>query len=377
MKKHNTRKIKVLHIVGRMDRGGVELVLMNILRYIDKEKICFIFLCYEDKVYDYEDEIIKLGAKIIRIPAPRDVGLVRYLNNFRRIVRIENIDIVHAHNYSMVPILAAKLSGVKLRLAHSHTTGVEYIPGRLKRLNILLSKKIISTLSTSRLACEVEAGKYMFGKKSFRILHNGIIINNFLFSDIKRKVIRKNLNLPAKSVVIGHVGRMVPVKNQKFIIKIFKEYLNLNPNSYLLLVGDGKQRLENEEYVRKLKLSNRVRFLGSRDDIGDIYSAMDIFIFPSLNEGLGLTLVEAQANGLNSVASDSVPASSKLTNGVEFFSLSEGADAWALKLYNKIDTSRFDESVSMRLGPYNITNSVKEVENLYLEIYRDKNETKL
>lgn len=366
MKTNSMKKITVLHVIERMNRGGVETVAMNILRHIDNNRFSFVFLCAEGKKYDYEDELIALGAKIIRAPGPRDAGLMTYLKNFKRIVNSENIDIVHAHNHSMYPLIAATYSGVKSRIYHSHTTGVESSGGLGKQFHIYLSKLIINILSTDRVACGIEAGKYMFGDRPFMTFHNGIILEDFYFSIDNRRMIRRDYNISDSAIVIGHIGRMVPVKNQKFVIEIFKEYLKLKTNSYLLLVGNGEQKVENEEYAKKHMVEGKVKFLGSRGDVNALYSAMDLFILPSMSEGLPVTLIEAQANGLESLASDTVSETANITGGVEFYSLKKGAIEWANKI-NSMDLARFDARKTLKQTPYNMKIGVKDMEKLYLE----------
>ncbi len=358
----------VLHVIGSLDRGGAETFLMNVLRNINKDEIQFVFLCYGNESFDYEDEVVSLGAKIIRTTHPKYAGFIRHIKNIRRIINDENIDIVHVHTpyISMFSLIAAKQTGVVSRITHSHATKLGANSSLVKRVYILLSRATISLLSTDRVACEEEAGKALFSDKPFSVIHNGIVLDSFQFSKDSRNKIRRSYNIPDSATVIGHIGRMVPVKNQKFIIEVFEQYLKLVPDAYLLLVGEGDQKAENEQYAKKYKISERVKFLGSRGDVGVLYSAMDLFIFPSLHEGLGMVLIEAQANGLKSLASNTVPESVKLTSGVEFYPLTKGAKAWASKL-GSMDLSRFDARKTLEQSPYNMAIGVKDIERLYID----------
>jgi len=284
-------------------------------------------------------------------------------------MREENIDIVHAHSNMVLSLIAAKLAGVKARLAHAHITGTENVPSAGKRLIIFISKIIVNLFCTDRVACGEDAGRYLFGSRSFTTIYNGIVLDNFSFSELNRSKIRKELNLSESATVIGHIGRMVPFKNQKFLIDVFVQYLKLNPSSYLLLIGGGYQRHENEQYAKTYNVAERVMFLGNRDDANMFYSAMDAFVLPSTNgEGLGMVVVEAQANGLRSLVSDKVPKEVKLTKGVEFLSLDEGAQSWAKKLSSISSTSRFDALKTLQHTPYNIELGVKDVEEIYSQV---------
>lgn len=371
MKKTVINKIKILHVHAGMNHGGVEATAMNILRHIDRERFSFVFLCLDGRKYDHEDELVKLGAKIVRTPAPRSMGLVNYIKAIRQIMREEKIDIVHAHSNMVLSFIAAKSAGVKARIAHSHTTGTETVPGIPKKILIFISKIIINLLSTCRIACSNEAGTYLFGSRPFVTYSNGIILDNYRFSKKNRIAIRKGLTIPDDATVIGHVGRMVPVKNQTFLIQIFEHYLKLAPNSHLLLIGEGCQKHCNEQYVKSRNISDNVHFLGARRDIGDIYSAMDLFVLPSINEGLGMVIIEAQVNGLRSLVSDSVPQAVDLSDGVEFYSLKNSPSKWASKIYS-MNLSRFNAKNIFKTSPYNIEISVKDIENLYTEARGNK-----
>jgi len=360
------KKRNILQVHAKMNFGGVESTAMNILRHIDRSKYAFVFLCIDSDKFDYEDEMVKLGVKVIRTPSPKDIGIIKYIVRIRKIMVNEQIDIVHAHSNMVLSLSAAISVGIKSRIAHSHTTGTENIPNTSKRIQLYISKVIINIFCNVRLACSEEAGKYLFGSKPFDTYYNGIILNDFTFSEFKRKKFRKEYGIPNTASVIGHIGRMVPVKNQNFLIEIFVEYLKLIPDAYLILIGEGYQQTQNELLAKKNDVEHRVIFLGSRGDVGYLYSAMDLFVFPSINEGLGMVIVEAQANGLKCLASDSVPSSVKLTEGVEFYSLSNDSRSWALRM-SLINTKRYDAYEELEKGQYNINTGVKNIEKIYLK----------
>lgn len=362
------KKITILHVHAAMNRGGVESIVMNILRYIDRDRFSFIFLCVEDGKYDYEDELTDLGAKVIRTPRPRDIGMITYLRTIRRIMHEENVDIVHAHSNMVLSLIAAKIAGVKARLAHAHITGTENVPNAKQKAIISISKIIVNLFCTDRVACGEDAGRYLFGNRDFEIVYNGIVLDNYSFSESNRSKVRKKLNLPKSATVIGHIGRMVPFKNQRFLIDVFAQYAKLNPNSYLLLIGGGYQQTENQQYAKKYNVAEKIIFLGNREDANKFYDAMDVFVLPSTQgEGLGMVVVEAQANGLRCLVSDKVPSEVKLTEGVEFLSLDEGTQSWANRL-SSISISRFDALKALKHTPYNIELGVKDVEEMYSRI---------
>ncbi len=361
------KKINILLVVGTMNRGGVETLLMNVLRNIDKKKFRLVFLCYKNETYDYEQEIISLGGKLVRTPDVKEVGPINHIKNIVRIIKDENIDIVHAHTYfnSMFSLIAARIAGVKARITHSHNTQSEEFPSTAKRLYFIVSKFIISKLSTVYFACGQDAGEALFYKGSkFTIIDNGIILNDFYYDESARNRFRKELGVSKKCTLVLHVGRFDRQKNHSLLVDIYNEYLKLNPNSKLVLVGDGGLRAEIEERLRKLGIQDKVIFLGVRSDVNKLYSAADLFLFPSLFEGLPVTLVEAQANGLVCLVSDTIDKTAKFTNCINFHPLSNTAKQWARAMTN-LNLDRIDTSKIMEGSAYDMVQNVKVIERHY------------
>lgn len=366
-------RIKILHVIGTMDMGGAETFLMNILRSADRHRFKFIFLCFENKQFDYEKELVTLGAKVVRIPDAKRSGPIRHIRDIIQILRAESVDIIHSHTYynSMFALIAGKLSGTKVRITHSHNTRAENSPSIVKNIYFRISSIVINTLSTSRIACGQDAGKALFGHKSFLVITNGIKIQDFVYSTVKRSEIREELGINNDETVLLNIARFSTQKNHDFLIDIYCAYIKSNPKSKLILVGDGHLRRAIERKVEKLGISQKVIFAGKRSDTSSLYSSADLFILPSLYEGLPVTMVEAQANGLPSVISDSIDNNVKLTNTVMSYSLSKSAKQWA-NMINKLDLTRRNTEKILKSGSYDVDESIKVLERLYTTSLLDK-----
>ena len=356
------KPVIVAQIMGKWIGGGVESVIMNYYRHLDHKKIQFDFICDEDSTRIPYDEIKKLGGRVFLVPKYQK--LPQYLKALKDLFRKNQYHIVHSNvnTLSVFPLYAAKKAGVPVRISHSHSTSN---PKEWKR-NII--KNILRPFSkryaTDYFACSELAGRYLFGNKTFdhgevKIIHNAIDLDKFKFDPEARKKLRKELDIKEKTVVIGHVGRFVKQKNHDFLIDVFKEYHTKNPDSKLLLIGTGPLEEKIKAKVKKLNLSDSVLFLGQREDTNKLYSAMDVFCLPSLYEGLGMVLIEAQMNGLPCLASDKVPKEAKITENIDFivFDIKE--------FVKKIHTERIESNIGL-LEKYNIINNISSLESIYL-----------
>lgn len=363
------KKINILQVAGSMDRGGTEAFLMNVFRNINRERFNFVFLCFGDKKFDYEEEVALLGGKIIRVAHIKDIGTIKYIARIKNVIARENIDIVHAHTYynSMFSMIAAKLSGVKVRITHSHFTESGPSQSVLKKIYNKVAEIIIRKYSTNYLACGDEAGKSLFPKNKFTIVHNGIILEDYYLNINSRTSLRQSLNISQDSIVIGHVGRFDQQKNHKFLIEVFEEYLKLNPNSYLMLIGAGMLEEKIRSQVKKMGIQKNILFLGKRSDVNKLYNAMDIFLLPSLYEGLPVTLIETQANGLASLVSNTIDKSVKLTPCVQFAPLNQSPKQWA-KQVTKMKLDHINTKEIMESSNYNIAQNVNKIEHLYMNM---------
>lgn len=302
--------IVVAQIMGKWLGGGVESVIMNYYRHIDRSKIRFDFICDEDSTNIPYDEIEKLGGKVILCPPYRK--LLKYLKFLKRLFREKKYCIVHSNinTLSVFPLYAAKKAGVPVRIAHSHSTSNprEWKKNLMKNALRPFSK----VWATDYFACTKHAGEYQFGKKAVeqgkvKIITNAIDIEKFKFDPEARKRLRKEFGFGEDDYVVGNIGRMIPQKNQLFLVDAFAEFKKKNPKAKLIIIGDGELKEKILSKIQKLGFEKDVRIESYRKDVNKCYSAMDVFAFPSIYEGLGMVAVEAQANGLEVIASKNVP----------------------------------------------------------------------
>lgn len=356
------KPVIVAQIMGKWIGGGVESVIMNYYRHLDHTKVQFDFICDEDSTRIPYDEIKKLGGRVFLVPKYQK--LPQYLKALEGLFRKNQYRIVHSNvnTLSVFPLYAAKKAGVPVRISHSHSTSNarEWKRNIIKNILRPFSKKY----ATDYFACSELAGRYLFGNKTFdqgkvKIIHNAIDLDKFKFDKVARKKLREEFGIKDSTVVIGHVGRFVKQKNHDFLIDVFNEYHTKNPDSKLLLVGTGPLEEKIKAKVEKLNLSNSVLFLGQREDTNKLYSAMDVFCLPSLYEGLGMVLIEAQMNGLPCLASDKVPKEAKITENIDFivFDIKE--------FVKKIHTERIESNIDL-LEKYNIINNISSLESIYL-----------
>ena len=304
--------VKVLQVTGSLRVGGLETVAMNCMRYADKDKFQFDFLVFGDQIGEYEEEAIRSGARIIRIPSPRKSYAQYYRNLCKAIKENGPYDIVHSHVFfnSGIVMLAAKQCGVPLRIAHAHSARRKSDCGMQKEVFRCVMRHLLIKNATRLCACSQSAGDYVFTKRAFRkrgmVLPNVIDTDAFAFSGEARARVRKELGIEARSTVLGQVGHLTAAKNQMFLLDVFAAYQKEHPDSVLLLVGDGELRGQLEQKIETLGLQRNVRLTGTRLDIGDLLSAIDVYVCTSTNEGFGITLLEAAANGLRVVVEERV-----------------------------------------------------------------------
>lgn len=371
MEKNN--QIRIAQIVGKWLGGGVETVLMNYYRNIDRDKIQFDFICDEDSTNIPYEEIEELGGKVILIPPYQKI--MKYQRELKRVLKNGEYKIVHSHinALSVFSLRAAKKVKIPVRIAHSHSTTnkKEWKKNLLKQLLRPLSK----LFATDYMCCSELAGRWLFGNKEYDkgnvyLLNNAIDLNKFKYDEKIKKDKRKELNIADDTLVIGHVGRFVEQKNHRFLIDIFSEVHKRNNNSILLLSGQGPLTGEIKEKVKDLELEKSVKFLGQRNDIGELYQAFDVFCLPSLYEGLPVVGIEAQATGLLCILSDNMTKETKVLETTEFFSLNKSSKEWADFILEKLKV--FERQNRMYENLNNKFNIIKEAEKLkykYYELY--------
>lgn len=325
--------IRVAMVMGKMLGGGVEAVVMNYYRHIDRSRVQFDFIVDEDSALVPRDEIESLGGRVFVVPPYQQ--LPRYMRELEALFRREGWLIVHSHvnALSVFPLRAAKRAGVPVRIAHSHSTSGkgEHAKNAMKAV----LKTQANRYPTHRLACSEYAGEWLFGKGAdFDVLYNAVDLDRYLFDAEARAQARADLGLVGGQFAVGHVGRFVPQKNHRFLIDTFAKLVKLRPDSILLLVGSGEAEALAENWAVEREVAGKVRFLGQRADVDSLYQAFDAFALPSLYEGLCLVGVEAQAAACPCVLSDRITREVDVTGTCEFLPIGgEGAaEAWAQAL---------------------------------------------
>lgn len=364
-------KIIIAHIIGKWIGGGVESVVMNYYRKIDRNKIQFHFLCDEDSTDIPYEEIERLGGKVILIPPYQ--RLLNYNKKLTQIFKENNYKIVHSHinTLSVFPLRIAEKCGIPIRIAHSHSTTnkKEWKKNLVKQFLKPFSKKYANRY----MCCSELAGRWLFGDKVYEqgkvyLLNNAIDIEKFRFDERIRKLKRKELNIDESTFVVGHIGRFVAQKNHKFLIDVFNEIHKENKNSILLLAGQGPLMNDIREKVKMMKLEDCVHFLGQRNDINQLYQTFDVFCLPSLYEGLGMVLIEAQANGLPCVTSSEVPDKVNISKNVVFLSLNEQIENWAKTIRNIKNDNRSIQLEFFENAGFSILKEAKKLEKKYFDL---------
>jgi glycosyltransferase involved in cell wall biosynthesis len=309
-----SKPLRIVHVVGTMNRGGIETWLMNVLRQADRRKYQHEFIVHNSAVGAYDAEILRLGSRVQVVRrATNPITYVKTLSDHLR--RHGPYDVVHSHvhHFSGVVLAAAHLAAVTARIAHSHTDTLanDGKASLVRRCYIKATNSLIRRHATLGLAASANAGEALFrwprtGRCPWQVLHYGIDLKPFA-APIDKQTVRHDLGLPADGFVVGHVGNLLPVKNHHFLIGVFAEIARDHPKAMLLLIGEGPLRPQLEAQVAVLGLSSRVVFAGARPNVSELLRAVDVFVFPSLWEGLGLAVIEAQAAGLPVVLSDRVP----------------------------------------------------------------------
>lgn len=320
--------IRILQCVNNMHRAGLETMLMNYYRNIDRDKIQFDFLVHRQERSDYDDEIESLGGRIYRAPRLYPQNYPAYFAFMKKFFREHpEYKIMHSHIDAMsyLPLLAGKMAGVPVRIAHSHNTSIEL---DAKYPIKQFFRFLIPSVATHNLACGEAAGQFLFRGKNFQVIPNAVVASSFAFNASLRERKRRELNLNGK-FVLGHVGRLCKQKNHTFLFDVFRRVLEQEKNAVLLLIGTGELESDLQEQVYKLGLSKYVRFLGKRSDVNELYQAMDVFLMPSLFEGVPVVGIEAQFAGLSCVFSDRVPKEVSFTKSCVFLPLEEDAEYWA------------------------------------------------
>ena len=331
--------IRILQVMGGMNRRGAESFIMNIYRKIDRSKVQFDFLVYTDDKQDFEDEINSLGGRVIHMPCSSGFGAIKSIGMIRDVIRKYGpYKAIHAQtlmNIAYVWLAARKFPGV-VRMAHSHNTRNRVVASGVVKTYEFLAKFIIRHYSQIMFACGEDAGQYLFGK---RFRRDGIILKNGIDLDVYTKLdkgaiaaIRKSLRLDGQ-LVIGSVARFNKVKNHSFMLRIASALKKQGVSFLMVFVGNGPDEQNVRKNVENAGLQNEIVFAGLRSDIDNIMHTFDVFLMPSHFEGNPVTLVEAQAAGLPCVITDNITDEMDMGLGlIHKLPLSERADTWASKI---------------------------------------------
>lgn len=362
--------MRVAQVIGKLSAAGVEAVVNNYFRYMDASSIQFDYLIDDDSVLSPPKEMIDAGARYLVIPASKK--MLSRVRALFRIFRENKYDIVHAHmNTLNAPVLfAAWMAGTPVRISHNHSmaAGEEWKRTMLK----WCLRPTAKWFATNYFACGEAAGRWMFGNRSFEagrvvILPNAVDISKYQFDAQARKELRRSLAL-TEAVVLGHVGRFMPQKNHMFLLDIFQAFLRRCPEAVLLLIGDGELKSSMQEEVKRRGLYEHVRFLGVRMDVFQLYSVMDVFLLPSLYEGVPVVGIEAQASGLPCFFSNRVSREANISGNVSFLPLQAGGEAWAEAIAACVkarDPNRRTAAEKMRGSLFDLSCSGTQLQALY------------
>ena len=368
--------IRVLHILHTMNRGGTENAIMNYYRHIDRKQIQFDFLLTDPNKCAFEDEIISLGGIVHRVPRLTMSNPIPYLKGVDHFFKIHpEYRIVHSHtsSKSVFPLYIAKRHNIPVRICHSHSSKSENgIKGFIRDILKLGLKKVATTF----FACGEQAAEWLYGKKfldngNVSIIRNVIEGDKFTLNLETRQKYRELLQVEESTLLIGHTARFNAAKNHLFLIDIFKELKSMIADSKLLLIGDGELREQITEKVNSLGLTNDVIFAGVVPNVYNYMQSIDIFMLPSLYEGLGMVLIEAQTSGLKCFTSlGTVPTESSITDLVSYLPLEHGAKYWAEEIYKAKDYNRYDRLDEIKKAGYDARTSAVDLQNKYIELYK-------
>ncbi|AEE91895.1 Glycosyl transferase group 1 [Tepidanaerobacter acetatoxydans Re1] len=370
-------QIRILHIVGNLNRGGAETMIMNLYRNIDRSKFQFDFVKHTSKKCDYDDEISELGGRIFSISKYTGKNYFSYKKEWDTLFKNHpEYKILHGHIVSTaaIYIAIAKNYGV-ITIAHSHSTASR--GSKIEQLIKNIMQIPIKSKADYLLACSNQAGSWLFGKRAitgnnYKIVKNAIDVEKYVFNESNRNNIRKSLGIKDKFVV-GHVGSFTYPKNHKFLIDIFYQLQIKNRNSVLLLVGDGELRPQIEKQIERLGIKDKVILTGAVSNVNDYLQAMDVFVFPSISEGLGIAAIEAQTAGLPCILSDKIPQEAFVTDSVEELSLKADKKIWVEKILHYCNNYiRKNNSEDIKRAGYDIKESAREMERFYLEVTTTK-----
>lgn len=364
--------IRVLHVIGAMDRGGAETMIMNFYRKIDLNEYHFDFLVHETRKCDYDDEIKKLGGNIYSVSRYKIYNYFSYKSEIKKFfLEHHDYDIVHGHIFSSVNIYLkeAERYGIKT-IAHSHASnfGISLYTLFIKTISLKTRH-----LANYFLGCSLRAGKDAYGKRvtsssRFSVLNNGIDVGLYRYNEDMRNLLRKKYHVENK-LVIGHVGRLTYAKNHEFLLKVFNQVLKKEPESELFLFGRGELEDDIRKQIKELGIEAQVHLMGVVDNVYDYLQMLDVFVFPSRFEGLPVALVEVQASGVPCIINKQLTEEIILTSCVYRLNLTDSLDDWAEACIQKATMSnRVEMNDIVEESNFNIDKEVKHLCQIYTNL---------
>lgn len=356
--------IRILCVFGALDRGGAETMCMELYRHIDREKIQFDFVKHTSQKCAFDDEILSLGGRIYVAPKFLGWNLISYLKWWNRHLKAhQEHQVIHGHYFTISGLYFYVCKRKRrITIAHAHSTSISQNHKQVEKLLI----KILNRYADYRLSCSKDAGRFLFPGYSFTVLKNAIDTDQFCFNQSTRERVRLLLGLSSRNHVIGTVGRLIPAKNPCGVIEIFKEIYQRDPTTIFLWVGDGVLHQEVEIEIRRYGLQEAVLMLGVRSDVNELLQAMDVFILPSLFEGLGIAAIEAQAAGLPCYCSDVIPSEVAITDLCHFLPLGK-PKMWADEILGT-SVERRDTKQEIISHGYDVRNTAKWLEAFYCNL---------
>lgn len=371
------KPLRALHVLGTLNRGGIETWFMHMLRAMDRQTVALDVVVHTEEEGEFEGEVRALGASVFHCPTPTNP--LQYARDLRAVLKSNGpYQVAHSHVYdfSGYVLRIAGNAGVPVRIAHSHTDRLLRMPldGCLRRVTLPLQRYWIRRYATVLLGASEQAAQSLFGTRQHHTIRSEVLLYGIDLSQYgaspKSSALRDKWGISNETLVVGHVGRFDSSKNQRFAVDVFSELIHQGLTARLLLVGDGASRQQVEQHVNHLGLVDKVIFTGIRGDVPELMqSVMDVLLFPSKYEGLGLVLVEAQAAGLPCIYSDAIPVEADVVPQLlTRLSLNQRPSVWAKAICHARSSSQLSRAQALQAvskSAFNVTRSVDALQNLY------------
>lgn len=363
-------KILIVNTV-RFKRNGITVHILNYYRKLQGYNVQIDFVAGSDVDPEIKNEINYDKSKFYELKT-RNTKTCKYIIELYKIIRKNKYDIVHVHGNSClmaVDLLAAKLARCQVRIAHVHSTSCSH-----KKLNMIL-RPLFNMVCSYKFACSESAGKWLYKNETFTVIKNGLDIQHFLYSEEDRVHLRSELGISENEKIIGHIGIFNDSKNHEMIVEIFYRYQIRASKAKLLLIGEGDDKPKIENLVKELGIKDKVIFYDETNKISALLSAMDLFLFPSKYEGLGMAFIEAQISGMPCIASENVPAVSKVGHRTAYLNLNDPVEKWVEFIERALSETQYQRSNYYKenyllVQQYDIEHLARHLIMLYTELSR-------